>query len=868
MSKTIIPNYELLKIIGKGSTGEVWLAEYQSKGPLAVKCLNPHSINQEKLSDALVKVFKSNDTPGIGKIYDFNLSGKTPYITYKLYSEAILGKDSQTNYKTRSLEELASNISYKDSWSISLKVAQSLKLLHSKNISHCNLKPSNILFDHGIDPDPKLTDFAQGYLGGLEQINPSESLFYSHPDQLKGEDHSINNNGIRWDIYSFGAVLYKLLTGEYCRLNKEIIAFKNRKGRNSSKYSGISANQVARAITNKPIINWPYPPSTNKEKSFREIIEKCLTIDPNNEFSDMGSIIEEIIKCDPSTKTPLPLITKNSKTKRKENRKLKPSKVKQFITVSLCLALGYLTNHFINHNTYFGDNITDKTANPPLINEQPIINYVNNKEVSDANNQSDFLDKNKLNYLFNDLQESQSALNEICQMIVVRDSDGNALYDFPEGTIGTILTYYEKFIERKENENEPALRDSIITALNNSSELNLLLGDYKSAIEKLKRATNLISEYEIGGGNSTELVEKKAKLYENLSNSYTGNNEPNSAIASSKVSLDLINSAYLENRNNFSMGRKAAKICLSISKGYQKINDYNQSNTYTDQAITLLDEITKDNLPLEEDQYLYASANLQMGITLGFQDKYTESREYLEYAIDQFNQLVTAIPENRNYQFYLAKALGKDAEIAFKTGTEDAVTINDYSIELLNDLIKNNPRDIFKFEISQRFYTFSKTLVSQGEDSAARTQANLALKNLKEIRKNQPSNIEFQINTAQLFRLLTELHKKAGDTEKVIEYCREALSLSETLLETDRNVEDNNSIKLEHRSRLARDYGLLGWNLVKLKDQHEIDEARKSFKESQKIYKEILIKEPSNIDAKQGYQWTSDCLVELFKSSS
>ena len=351
MSKTIIPNYELLKIIGKGSTGEVWLAEYQSKGPLAVKCLNPHSINQEILSDALVKVFKSNDTPGIGKIYDFNLSGKTPYITYKLYSEAILGKDSQTNYKTRSLEELASNISYKDSWSISLKVAQSLKLLHSKNISHCNLKPSNILFDHGIDPAPKLTDFAQGYLGGLEQINPSESLFYSHPDQLKGEDHSINNNGIRWDIYSFGAVLYKLLTGEYCRLNKEIVAFKNRKGSNPSKYSGISANQVARAITNKPIINWPYPPSTNKEKSFREIIEKCLTIDPNNEFSDMGSIIKEIIKCDPSTKTPLPLITKNSKTKRKENRKLKPSKVKQFITVSLCLALGFLTNHFINHNT-------------------------------------------------------------------------------------------------------------------------------------------------------------------------------------------------------------------------------------------------------------------------------------------------------------------------------------------------------------------------------------------------------------------------------------------------------------------------------------------------------------------------------------
>ena len=60
------------------------------------------------------------------------------------------------------------------------------------------------------------------------------------------------------------------------------------------------------------------------------------------------------------------------------------------------------------------------------------------------------LDEAKLDYLFNDLQESQAALNEICQMIVKRDSEGNSLYKFPEGTIGTILSYYEKFIERKE----------------------------------------------------------------------------------------------------------------------------------------------------------------------------------------------------------------------------------------------------------------------------------------------------------------------------------------------------------------------------------------------------------------------------------
>ena len=43
-------------------------------------------------------------------------------------------------------------------------------------------------------------------------------------------------------------------------------------------------------------------------------------------------------------------------------------------------------------------------------------------------------------------------------MIVARDPEGNALYDIPEGTVGMILTYYEKFIERKGNENESVKR--------------------------------------------------------------------------------------------------------------------------------------------------------------------------------------------------------------------------------------------------------------------------------------------------------------------------------------------------------------------------------------------------------------------------
>lgn len=863
MRKPTIPNYELFETIGQGSTGEIWRAEYLGKGPLTVKCLRKDAINLDVLSDALVKIFKSNDFPGIAKIYDFNISGNVPFITYKLYSEAIIMDNGITKYKTRSLNELSTKVSYEDSWLIALKVAESLKTLHSNDLYHCNLKPNNILFDGGIDPSPMLTDFAQGYLGGNEQINLNDSLFFSHPNQLNGESFLFNGNGQRWDIYSFGATMFKLLTGNHCRLNKEIEAFQKRKGNDSTHYSGISPNQVARAVKRTPQINWPLPPSSKRESSFRKVIEQCLTLDENEEFSDIDSVIQEIKNCNPvkPKSSQLPIITNN--LARKENRKRTPSSssllTKSFIgSFVLFILIGIANLYWLKKINDQKSIVTstlsesDKTAITPINTEveRPL-----DLSTSDANT----LDKTKLEYLFNDLQESQSALNEICQMIVERDHEGNALYDIPEGTVGTILTYYEKFIERKENENEPALRDSIITALNNSSELNLLLGDYESAIEKLNRASTLLNEYEIGGGNTNELIQKKAKIFENLSTAYSGNKEPKASISASKKSFDLLNSSYSINKNN-NLGRDAAKICITISKIHQSIGELENSKRYADQALTILDEITKDSLLIEKDQYLYASTNLQLGLTLGLKEEYSQSREYLELAIAQFGELVTAIPENINYQFHVAKALGKVAEIAYNTGDEEAEAINNYSIELLNNLILEKPKDVFKYELSKRYYSVAIALDNEGEDSAARTQANLALNRLKEIRKSQPSNVEYQIETARVFRTLAQLHEMPGDTEKTIAYSREALSLSEVLLETDRDVENDNSFKIKNLLSVARDYGLLGRYLANLKDQFNLDEATECIKKSQIKYKEALDENPSNKNALKGYEWATDFL--------
>ncbi len=871
MRKPKLNDYQLDQLIGEGSTGSVWTGRYKGKGPLAIKCLRKSSINLKLLSDALVKAYKLNDNQGIANIYDFNLSCETPYITYKLYAEPTEFDKRNKKIRSRTLDKLCSEIEFDDVSKIALDLASAINLLHQNGIAHCNIKPTNILFEGGNNPAPKLSDFAQGYLSGVEQVALSDSLFFSPPEQLNGSANYNNVDGKIWDIYSYGATVYKLLTGEFCRLNKEILNFKKRNQNKSSLHSGITPNQVARAIRKRPSVNWPTEPKSKEEKSFRKIIEKCLAIDKSDRFSCMDDVVSQLKSC-LSKPSVLEFKTLNTKRPNKtKNRKIiskevtpfnSPITVKQLVSLALLLA-------WIASSTFFLNKYLDKETETSLNNPEQIVNQPINDDsektlIKDQGSHSTF-DETKLEYLFNDLQQSQAALNEICQMIVKRDSEGNALYTFPEGTIGTILTYYEKFIERKEE--EPALRDSVITALTNSSELNLLLGDYDAASKKLKTAANYLENDEIGGGGSNEIILKKAKIYENLSTSLFGSRKYTAATQASKKSYDLIFSIHSKEIENKDIARQMAEKSLALSKNYLKINDLELSKTNAEQSIAILNKITDDQLPLENDEYLYALANFQLGGILSLEENYLKARELLQLSIEQFSGLVTAFPENINYQYQLARALGEEAENSFITGDPNAVVINNDAIELLKNLINNDEREIFKFELARRLHSFSKSLISEGESSAARTQANSALATLKEIRKSKPSNIEYQNKTSEIYRMLAELHKEAGDNKKTIEYSREALNLAEILLEKDRDVENNNKKKTKHLLKIARDHGLLGWNLVNLKDDSELSEASECFKESQKHYKEILSYEPENKDAQQGLQWSIDCLSQIPKDS-
>ncbi|MBK7865033.1 MAG: serine/threonine protein kinase, partial [Archangiaceae bacterium] len=203
-----IPGYELLEIIGKGGMGEVWRARQLSLQRLvAVKVLPPRLAKDPEFVarfDKETNALASLSHPNITQIIDRGVSGDHYYFVMEL----VTGK---------SLREVISQgrPTPAEALKIAAQIARAIDHAHSQQIIHRDLKPENILIDER--GHVKVADFGlAGMRGTAKNVALTATAVamgtvnYMAPEQrrdAKNVDH-------RADIYSFGVMLYELLTGE------------------------------------------------------------------------------------------------------------------------------------------------------------------------------------------------------------------------------------------------------------------------------------------------------------------------------------------------------------------------------------------------------------------------------------------------------------------------------------------------------------------------------------------------------------------------------------------------------------------------------------------------------------------------------
>lgn len=200
--------YQILQKLGAGGMGTVYLAMDQHlKRKVAVKVLNT-DISQEssayKRFIREIEVSAQLDHPHIIKIYQVQISGEFP----QLIMEFIQGK-TLMDY----LEE--KHVTLQGKLELIKKIALAVEYAHKKKIIHRDIKPSNIMVrDNG---EPVLMDFGIAKVTKVEDKSLTRSgeivgtLQYMSPEQATGARRDMDH---RTDIYSLGAVMYHILTGQ------------------------------------------------------------------------------------------------------------------------------------------------------------------------------------------------------------------------------------------------------------------------------------------------------------------------------------------------------------------------------------------------------------------------------------------------------------------------------------------------------------------------------------------------------------------------------------------------------------------------------------------------------------------------------
>jgi len=274
-----LSHYEVVSRLGEGGMGVVYKArDTQLDRFVAIKVLDADATSDPERRRRFVQEAKAASAlnhPGIVTIYSISSDAGTDFIAM----EYVAGQTLDQLIK-------GSVVRFPVALDYATQAADALAKAHAAGIVHRDIKPSNIMVTG--DGVVKILDFGVAKLVGnlapdastatrtslddvprTEEGNIVGTVAYMSPEQAAG--HAVD---ARTDIFSFGAVLYELVTG-------------------TRAFGGTSSVSTLAAVLTAD----PRPPSElsrDVPDAFERIVLRCLRKDPAKRFQVMSDVVLEL----------------------------------------------------------------------------------------------------------------------------------------------------------------------------------------------------------------------------------------------------------------------------------------------------------------------------------------------------------------------------------------------------------------------------------------------------------------------------------------------------------------------------------------------------------------------------------------------
>jgi DNA-binding NarL/FixJ family response regulator len=245
-----VPGYRLVKTLYESDARAVYLAEHRDSVELvALKMQRLADVSSDDRKRFLreCKLLSQLNNRTIANVIDFGTTEEVCYLALEYFPCGSLR------------DRLRNPLSETEAVNYGSQICEALRVMHSANIVHRDLKPSNLMLTQ--DNRLVMIDFGLARSSSLafEITLPDTSLgspYYVAPEQIDGQQPDA-----RTDLYSFGVVMYEMLTG-------------------TLPFRGKSVADIVQAHRSTPVPRLP-----GSRQHYQILIDRLLAKTPANRFA-------------------------------------------------------------------------------------------------------------------------------------------------------------------------------------------------------------------------------------------------------------------------------------------------------------------------------------------------------------------------------------------------------------------------------------------------------------------------------------------------------------------------------------------------------------------------------------------------------